>query len=121
MTTLRETRRLELGSVEALRLVPGSALVEASAASSARFDGRWTRVVQRVPATTTAGAYLVPDGCGSWAPEALPEGKGISSSASYVHTISEASFNVPSDQTACPGSVAVEAEAEDMVWHSVGG
>ena len=49
-----------------------------------------------------------PDECSS--PEVLPDRKGMSLSASYVHMISEASFRVPSGCTACPGLVVLEGD-----------
>jgi hypothetical protein len=50
-----------------------------------------------------------PDECSS----VLPEGNGMSSSVSNVHTISEASFKVPLGHTECLGSVVIEGEDEE--------
>ena len=64
-------------------------------------------MVQQVPPSIVAGTGP-PDECSS--PEVLPQGKGMSSSVSYVHMISKVSFRVPSGCTGCPGSVVLEGD-----------
>ena len=91
-------------TLEALEADPAASA--ASSSSRTRRDGQLRRVVRHTEATTMAG--VSPPEEPECEPEGLCEGKGIESSGSNDQSISDASFSVPSGQTASPRSGANE-------------